>query len=75
MTLWMVIPGEEKTTLVTIVQGTRKFQQAETTGKLTMYLLGKLPRDSHILIQRMNALQQELRKQLARVQQGPATRL
>ncbi|MEH2284457.1 MAG: hypothetical protein V7K90_24570 [Nostoc sp.] len=75
MTLWIIIPGEEKTTLVTIVQGTRKFQQEETTGKLTMYLLGKLPRHSHILIQRMNALQQELRKQLARVQQGPATRL
>lgn len=37
-----------------------------------MHLLGKLPRDHKILIQRMNALQQELRKQLAKVEQGPS---
>ncbi|MEH1822316.1 MAG: hypothetical protein V7L31_25105 [Nostoc sp.] len=74
MTLWIVIPGEEKKTLVT-VRGKIEYKQEETTGKLTMYLLGKLPRRSDILIQRMNALQRELRKQLERVQQGPATGL
>ncbi len=74
MTLWIVIPGEEKKTLVT-VRGRIEYKQEETTGKLTMYLLGKLPRHSDILIQRMNALQRELRKQLTSVQQGPATGL
>lgn len=71
--LWIVVAGEEKTTLVTINQGKRKFQQIEKNGKLTMYLLGKLPRDSHLLMQRINALQKELRKQL--VQQGAANRI
>ncbi|MDJ0729258.1 MAG: hypothetical protein QNJ33_04620 [Crocosphaera sp.] len=64
MTLWMVIDGEEKTTVVKDTKGNVEEQTGDKKGQVKMYFLGSLPRNSYTLIRRMNALQEELRQKL-----------
>jgi hypothetical protein len=68
MTLWIVADGiqfeTERTTRRENVIHTSK----DKSGELTMYLLGQFPQNSHSLIKKMKALQEELRKKFEKMQ-------
>lgn len=68
MFLWIVARGKQFQTIRETTQGDTKFKSQDESGELKLYLLGRFTGNNHILLQRMNALQKELRKKFEKIQ-------
>ena len=68
MVLWIVVHGIQFITARKTKRGETEHLSEDKSGELRMYLLGQFPRNSHRLIKKMNALQEELRKKFEKLQ-------
>ncbi len=68
MYLWIVACGKQFQTIRETTQGNTKFKSQDESGELKLYLLGRFTGNNHILLQRMNTLQKELRKKFEKIQ-------
>lgn len=68
MYLWIVARGKQLQIIRTAKQGDVEFKSQDESGELTLYLLGRFTGNNHTLLQRMNALQKELRKKFEKIQ-------